>query len=108
MRLRARNRDSLGRFLSPQLVEHVVQNKVRIERGGDERQVTVLFADIRGFTSLTERTRATDVVSLLNEYFDQMVEVMESADLKCIRYRGDDVELQTRLRARGTTGRGRR
>jgi adenylate cyclase len=72
----ARTRESLGRFLSPVLVDQVMQQNLEIKRGGEERAVTVLFADIRGFTSLTERSKPADVVSLLNEYFDQMVEVV--------------------------------
>lgn len=71
-----RTRESLGRFLSPVLVDQVMQRRVDLQRGGEEREVTVMFADIRGFTSLTERSRAVDVVALLNEYFDHMVEVV--------------------------------
>jgi adenylate cyclase len=72
----AKTRESLGRFLSPQVVDQVLKQNVDINRGGDEAEVTVMFADIRGFTSLTERSKASDVVGLLNEYFDQMVEVV--------------------------------
>jgi len=72
----ARTRESLGRFLSPVLVEQVLASKVLMERGGEEREVTVMFSDIRGFTSLTERSEARVVVDLLNTYFDQMVEVV--------------------------------
>ncbi|MEK7704359.1 MAG: adenylate/guanylate cyclase domain-containing protein, partial [Myxococcota bacterium] len=71
-----RTRESLGRFLSPVLVDQVMQRRIDLQRSGQEREVTVMFADIRGFTSLTERSRAVDVVTLLNEYFDQMVEVV--------------------------------
>ncbi len=72
----ARMRESLGRFLSPVLVEQVMAQRIDLKRGGEEREVTVMFADIRGFTSLTERSKPSDVVSLLNEYFDHMVEVV--------------------------------
>jgi adenylate cyclase len=72
----ARTRESLGRFLSPVLVEQVLARKIEMERGGEERDVTVMFADIRGFTSLTERSEARVIVELLNTYFDQMVEVV--------------------------------
>jgi adenylate cyclase len=71
-----RARESLGRFLSPVLVDQVLQNRVDLKRGGEEREVTVVFADIRGFTSLTERSEPHAVVSLLNDFFDQMVEVV--------------------------------
>ncbi|MEE2959368.1 MAG: adenylate/guanylate cyclase domain-containing protein [Myxococcota bacterium] len=70
------HRERLGRFLSPVLLEEVISKQVELERGGDEMMVTVMFADIRGFTSLTESTPATDIVELLNEYFDKMVEVI--------------------------------
>lgn len=72
----ARTREFLGRFLSPVVVEQVMARKVDLKRGGHEANVTIMFADIRGFTSLTERSHASDVVNLLNEYFDQMVEVV--------------------------------
>lgn len=71
-----RHRESLGRFLAPQLVEQLLAQKSQLDRSGDERQVTVLFADIRGFTALTERSPATAVVDLLNEYFERMTEVV--------------------------------
>lgn len=72
----ARTREFLGRFLSPVVVEQVIARKIDLKRGGHEADVTVMFADIRGFTSLTERSKPANVVALLNEYFDQMVEVV--------------------------------
>lgn len=72
----ARTRQSLGRFLSPVLVEQVMSERVNLELGGLEQEVTVLFADIRGFTALTERSRAQDIVTLLNDYFEPMVDVI--------------------------------
>lgn len=72
----AKVREFLGRFLSPVVVDQVMARKIDLRRGGHEAEVTVMFADIRGFTSLTERSKASDIVALLNEYFDQMVEVV--------------------------------
>jgi adenylate cyclase len=72
----ARTRDSLGRFLSPVLVDQVINNNLDLMRGGDARDVTVLFSDIRGFTQLTENVGGAQVVELLNEYFDPLVDVV--------------------------------
>ena len=43
---------------------------------GERKDVTVLFSDIRGYTSLTEKLEASDVVSMLNECFETMVEAV--------------------------------
>jgi adenylate cyclase len=69
-------REQLSRLLPIELVDQVMEGKVNIQRGGDLRDATVLFADIRGFTQLSESARPTDVVSMLNEYFEVMVEVV--------------------------------
>lgn len=70
----ASTRAQLSRFLSPALVERVVQRDLSLETAGDKVKCSVLFADIRGFTALTEGAAPEDVVSMLNEYFEAMVE----------------------------------
>ncbi len=64
-------RDLFGRYISPEvateLVERVDRDELRL--GGEMRQITVLFADLRGFTSLSERRSASDVVDYLNRCF---------------------------------------
>ena len=63
-------RNNLSRLLSPNLVEQVVKGDLAMEKGGELRQATVLFSDIRGFTSLSERLAPQKLVSMLNEYFE--------------------------------------
>jgi adenylate cyclase len=64
-------RDLFGRYISPEvateLVERVDRDELRL--GGELRQITVLFADLRGFTSLSEKRSASDVVDYLNRCF---------------------------------------
>jgi adenylate cyclase len=69
-------RHELSRFLSPALVEKAVRNELAFGKTGDKVQATVVFADIRGFTSISEGVAPEAVVSMLNEYFDAMVEVV--------------------------------
>jgi adenylate cyclase len=72
----AATRAELSRFLSPALVEKAVNNELDFTKAGDLVQATVLFSDIRGFTSISDGARPEHVVSMLNEYFDAMVEVV--------------------------------
>lgn len=72
----ARARAQLSRFLSPALVERVVNRHVSLETAGDKVLCSVLFADIRGFTAMSHGVAPEKVVSMLNEYFEAMVELI--------------------------------
>lgn len=72
----AATRAELSRFLSPALVEKAVNNELDLTKTGDLVQATVLFSDIRGFTTISDGARPEHIVSMLNEYFDAMVEVV--------------------------------
>ncbi|MFB6345224.1 MAG: adenylate/guanylate cyclase domain-containing protein [bacterium] len=63
---------TFGRYMSQEVLEEILDGDV--ELGGKRQRATVLFADIRNFTGLTEEMEPEDVVKLLNEYFDLMVE----------------------------------
>jgi adenylate cyclase len=84
-------RSSLSRMLSPNLVDRIVAGDLAIEKGGAQKRVTVLFADIRGFTSLTERLAPADMVALMNEYFERVSNVVFAHDGTLDKYIGDAV-----------------
>jgi class 3 adenylate cyclase len=69
-------RAQLQRYVSPRLVELALANPTLLELPGAWRQATVLFADIQGFTRLTETTPAPVVIGLLDEYFNAMIDVI--------------------------------
>jgi len=73
----AKTRGQLSRFLPPHVVEEMVQGKGRpIKKGGREVEASVVFCDIRGFTSFSESVGPTEVVELLNDYFERLVDVV--------------------------------
>jgi len=66
-----------GRFLNPNVVRQIVEQGETVESlSGRTSQVTVLFSDIRGFTTLSETRAPHEVVTLLNRYFDRQVDVV--------------------------------
>jgi adenylate cyclase len=69
-------RAQLQRYVSPHLVEHALANPMLVALPGDGRATTVLFADVAGFTRLIESAPAPVVISLLDEYFSEMIELV--------------------------------
>jgi class 3 adenylate cyclase len=67
-------RSIFGRYATEEVVEDALRRGLKL--GGEEREVTILFSDIRNFTGLAERLEPTEVVDLLNDYFSEMVGVI--------------------------------
>lgn len=65
-------RDAFSSYLAPTLVDQLAASPEPPRLGGEAREMTFLFTDIAGFTSLTEQTRPADLVELLNDYLDRM------------------------------------
>jgi PAS domain S-box-containing protein len=74
-------KDMFARYLSNEVVENLMDNPELVKPGGDKKIATVLFADIRGYTSFSENKEPEYIIEVLNEYFSEAVEVI-------IGYRG--------------------
>jgi len=69
-------KSTFKKYVSKQIVDQILENEDHLNLGGQELEVTTLFSDIRGFTSMSEKMSPKDVVDSLNEYFDKMIEVV--------------------------------
>lgn len=65
-----------GRYVSRDVYEQLTAHPELAELGGKRREMTVLFSDIRGFTTVTEKGNPEELVAQLNEYFSRMVEIV--------------------------------
>jgi adenylate cyclase len=65
-----------GQYVSKDVYEQLVANPELARLGGQRRQMTVLFSDIRGFTTVSERGEPEEIVGMLNEYFTRMVAIV--------------------------------
>jgi adenylate cyclase len=84
-----RVRNLLGKVVSPEVASELLKGD--IELGGEEREVTVLFSDVRGFTSLCEGQSPKQILSLLNEYFSAITAVIEANGGVVDKFIGDAV-----------------
>ncbi len=82
---------AMSKYLSRDVMKNVVDNIDSVKLGGKRANVTVLFADIRGFTSISERLSAEEVTKILNEYFTAIVPIIEKHNGILNKFMGDAV-----------------
>lgn len=84
-------REKMRRLLSPQLVEEVVSGRLELKKGGELRHATIMFADIRNFTTISEQMHPQEVVDNINEYFELMVDVIFKYEGTLDKFVGDEI-----------------
>lgn len=78
-----------GKYVSKDVVQHLLKSEKAIELGGTEREITAMFADIRGFTAMSEKMTPHQVITFLNHYFGDMTDLIFAHDGTLDKYVGD-------------------
>jgi adenylate cyclase len=84
-------RSNLLRQFSPKIAERLLSHRGQLRLGGERCDVTILFADIRGFSKLSQNAEPESIVELLNYYFSGLIPVIFSLDGTVEKYLGDGV-----------------
>jgi adenylate cyclase len=90
-RKRLRLRKALAGYLSPEIANEISESDVAVSLGGKEVDATVMFTDIRGFTSISEGMKPQEVFNLLNQYFSRTSKTILERRGTIIKYIGDAV-----------------
>ncbi len=84
-------RDTFGRYVSPDIARRVLQDRSAALLGGEERDVTVVFSDIEGYSTMSELISPQEVLSMLNTYLGAMNEVIDQHDGCILEFLGDAI-----------------
>lgn len=84
-------KNAMGKYISQDVMQNVVKNIDALKLGGKRANVTVLFADIRGFTSMSENMSAEEVSMILNEYFTEIEPIIAKYNGVINKFIGDAV-----------------
>ncbi len=82
-------RGAFSRYVSPELVERLAADRSQLHLGGEQRILSLMFCDIRGFTALSERLSPQALTSLLNRFFTPMTEIVLNHRGTIDKYIGD-------------------
>jgi adenylate cyclase len=80
-----------GRYVSKDVVDHLLTSEAALELGGQEREISVLFVDIRGFTAISEKLTPHQVIAFLNHYFGHMTDIVFKNNGTLDKFIGDSI-----------------
>ncbi len=83
-------KETFGKYVSAEIRDEILGGRIPLD--GEVRRVTVLFADLRGFTPMVEKTDPKEVIRILNGYFKEMEEAIREHHGLVLQYIGDEIE----------------
>ncbi|MDQ6976151.1 MAG: adenylate/guanylate cyclase domain-containing protein [Mariprofundaceae bacterium] len=84
-------RDTFGRYLSDEIVNQLIDSPEGLNFGGEKRNLTIMMADLRGFTSISERLPAETVVKMINIFLSEMTELIQKNQGTIDEFIGDAI-----------------
>jgi len=91
LRLKERIKDTFGKYMDPRIVTDLLDHPEISEPGGERREMTVMFIDLKGFTSISEILQPNDLVHMINRFFNHMTKAISDHDGVVDKYMGDAV-----------------
>lgn len=82
-------RSAFSKYLAPDVVKSLIANPTALELGGEKKEISVLFCDIRNFTSISEKSEPSQINQLLNEVFGDLTEIIFRHQGTLDKYIGD-------------------
>lgn len=86
-----KKRQDFCRFLSPDVVEKIMQDETDLALGGQKTTATTMFCDIRGFTNISESLSPQEIVAMLNEHFSAVTEIIFDLKGTINKFIGDEI-----------------
>jgi adenylate cyclase len=90
-RERKRIKDTFRHYVAPDVIEQVLDHPEQLRLGGQDRELTVLFCDLAGFTTYSERYTPSEIIQILAEYYDRMTDAVFAQRGTVTDYIGDEL-----------------
>ncbi|TVQ37578.1 MAG: adenylate/guanylate cyclase domain-containing protein [Spirochaetaceae bacterium] len=84
-------KNAFQQYLSPAVIEELIQDPDRLRLGGERRELSIFFSDLQGFTSLSEGLSPEELTALLNEYLSAMTDIIQDEGGTVDKYEGDAI-----------------
>jgi adenylate cyclase len=83
--------DAFSTYLAPSVVKQLIKSPEKLGLGGEDREITAFFSDVQGFTSISEKLSAKELVELLNEFLTEMTDIILTHEGTVDKFEGDAI-----------------
>jgi adenylate cyclase len=84
-------KDAFKHYLSPAVIEQLIQHPEQLKLGGERKVLSIFFSDLQGFTSISERLEPEELTAALNDYLSAMSDIIQEEQGTIDKYEGDAI-----------------